>query len=153
MSRSALRRDTALLWTLRACAAVCGAVVLFIAYFVVAEAAPALREVGLRRFLGGDPSWHPAAGAARGGVTEGTMRLVGVVKRWDDAKGFGFIRRSDGAGGDVFVHYKAISGTGRRSLRVPVWLPYSCFALSIARFIPFCDRGAFVVGLLALCDA
>lgn len=41
-------------------------------------------------------------------------REVGTVKWFNDAKGFGFIVRENGA--DVFVHYQAISGDGHRSL-------------------------------------
>ncbi|WP_371372816.1 cold-shock protein [Thalassotalea aquiviva] len=38
----------------------------------------------------------------------------GQVKWFNDEKGFGFIEQSEGP--DVFVHYRAIQGTGRRTL-------------------------------------
>ena len=42
------------------------------------------------------------------------MREQGTVKWYNDAKGYGFIHRE--SGGDVFVHFSAISGDGYRSL-------------------------------------
>ena len=38
----------------------------------------------------------------------------GTVKWFNGAKGFGFIQRTSGE--DVFVHFRAISGTGYKSL-------------------------------------
>ena len=40
---------------------------------------------------------------------------TGVVKWFNDKKGFGFIARENGE--DVFVHHRAINATGRRTLR------------------------------------
>ncbi|MDD0972369.1 cold shock domain-containing protein [Pseudomonas fontis] len=43
-----------------------------------------------------------------------SSRETGSVKWFNDAKGYGFIQRGDGA--DVFVHYRAIRGEGHRTL-------------------------------------
>ncbi len=42
-------------------------------------------------------------------------QLTGTVKWFNDDKGFGFIQQSNGP--DVFVHFSAINGDGRRSLQ------------------------------------
>jgi CspA family cold shock protein len=43
-----------------------------------------------------------------------TQRETGTVKWFNNEKGFGFIQREKGD--DVFVHFKAITGDGYRSL-------------------------------------
>ena len=42
-------------------------------------------------------------------------RQVGTVKWFNDAKGFGFISQENGP--DLFVHFRAITGSGFRTLQ------------------------------------
>jgi cold shock protein len=40
---------------------------------------------------------------------------TGTVKWFNEAKGYGFIQRE--SGGDLFVHYRSIVGTGHKTLK------------------------------------
>jgi CspA family cold shock protein len=45
---------------------------------------------------------------------EGVTMANGIVKWFDDRKGYGFIEQEDGA--DVFVHHSGIDASGFKSL-------------------------------------
>lgn len=53
--------DRLLLWLLRGIAVIAGTIVILIVTFLIVEALPVLRYVGVLRFFT-DPSWHPAEG-------------------------------------------------------------------------------------------
>ena len=53
--------DTLLLWGLRFLAAITGAIVVLITFFLVVEALPVLQQVGWWSFMS-DPAWHPIEG-------------------------------------------------------------------------------------------
>jgi phosphate transport system permease protein len=56
-----LSNDNVLVWGLRGCAGLVGAVVVLIVVFLIVESLPALQHVGLTRFFT-DASWHPSEG-------------------------------------------------------------------------------------------
>jgi CspA family cold shock protein len=45
---------------------------------------------------------------------EGAAMTSGIVKWFDERKGYGFIEQEEGP--DVFVHYSGITGSGFKSL-------------------------------------
>ena len=51
--------DRLLLWLLRGIAVIAGTIVMLIVTFLIVEALPVLRHVGVLRFFT-DPSWHPS---------------------------------------------------------------------------------------------
>ena len=66
----------------------------------------------------------PGGGELQGPWQEGEVPEEGVVARWREDKGFGFITPQDG-GDDVFVHQTAIFATGFRALVVGDTVEYS----------------------------
>ena len=72
------------------------------------------RRVALTLATATVEGWAPAAVAgAASGMKKVTM-AQGTVKWFNDDKGYGFIAVEGGP--DVFVHFSAITGNGRRSL-------------------------------------
>jgi len=69
--------DRVLVWSLRALAALTGIILLVIAALVVRESLPALRDIGVVRFLT-DASWHPAPNA-EDGLYNVVPMLVGTL--------------------------------------------------------------------------
>jgi len=51
-------------------------------------------------------------------------KLTGVVKWFNESKGFGFITQDNG-GSDVFVHFRAITGSGFKTLKEGQAVSYS----------------------------
>lgn len=100
MSRS--RSDSILVWSLRGCGFLTGAITVVILVFLIRGSLPAIRDVGIGRFLF-DQSWHPT-----GGVTNGTFNFVPMVIATTLATlGAVVLAAPLGIGSAVFAHYYA----------------------------------------------
>jgi CspA family cold shock protein len=54
-------------------------------------------------------------GGTKNEVNMSEELVSGVVKWFNDAKGYGFLQQENGP--DVFVHFRAINGSGRKTLK------------------------------------
>lgn len=122
-----LRTDTLLVWTLRGCAILAGAIVLLICVFLVSEAVPVLREVSPTRFFA-DESWHPADGTVQGQfnltpMLWGTLLVtIGAV----------LIAAPLGIGSALFCHFYAppvIAGPYRKLIELLAGIPSVVYGL------------------------
>ena len=81
----------------------------FLVYFAFVFVASYLGAV-----IGGETKSASSASSEEDEEDEDDDREEGTVKWFNSSKGFGFLTRSNGE--DVFVHYRAIRGRGRRFL-------------------------------------
>ncbi len=102
------RSDAILAWSLRGCALVTGTLVLLIVLFLVLESLPALREVGIARFVA-DSSWHPAAGSVQGEFN----LLPMIVATMLATAGAVLVATPLGIGSAIFSHFYAPTVLGR----------------------------------------
>src|ERR1700740_2307953 len=65
---------------------------------------------------GGEVGNAQNAASAGLGLREGKQMATGVVKWFNDAKGYGFITPDDG-GEDLFAHFSAIQVSGFKTLK------------------------------------
>ncbi len=94
--------DTILVWLLRGCGLLTGAITVLIVGFLIWESLPAFRDVGVPRFAS-DSSWHPSAGP-----TKGQFNLVPMIAATSLATaGAVLLAAPLGIGSAVFAHFYA----------------------------------------------
>lgn len=101
--------DACLVWMLRACAALAGAVVVAILIFLAVESAPVLASIGVTRFVT-DSSWVPTARAAEGLFNLAPM-ILGTLAA---AGGAVLVATPLGIASAIFCHHYAPPWIGRR---------------------------------------
>jgi phosphate transport system permease protein len=109
--------DTLLIWTLRGCAILAGAIALLILIFLILEALPVLQQVGLFRFFT-DASWNPVEG-----LYNLTPMLLGSVLAM---VGSVLVATPLGIFSAVFCHYyapAAIANLYRRLIELLAGIP------------------------------
>ncbi len=98
------RSDTVLVWLLRGCGLLTGAITFVILQFLFLEALPAFRDVGVTRFFT-DQSWRPSAGPE-----DGQFNLVPmIVATLLATTGAILLATPLGIGSAVFAHFYAPS--------------------------------------------
>lgn len=147
------RRDDVLNALLRLAAASCVGIIVLIILFVASESTPALRQIGLHRFVT-DQSWHPTAGQYK--------MLPMVVGTLAATAGSLLITGPLGVGAAVFLRYYAplvIRPGFRRVLELLAGVPsvvYGLWGLTtlvpwIATFSPIGQGQSLLAGILILC--
>ena len=117
--------DRLLIWLLRLCASIAGAVALLIILFLAIESIPALRHVGLARFFT-DASWHPAPRADEGQFNLAPMlwgTLIAMAGAVCVATPIGILSA-------VFCHYYAppvLAGYYRKLIEILAGVPSVVF--------------------------
>jgi len=127
--------DRLLVWTLRTCAALAGAIVLLIVAFLLAESLPVLRHVGPLRFFT-DPRWGPTEG-----FYDLTPMLAGTLCAMTGAV---LVATPLGVLSAVFCHYYApplVAGAYRRLVELLAGIPSVVYGFwGLVSLVPLIGR-------------
>lgn len=58
----------------------------------------------------------------------GPPKVRGIVRKWDDSRGYGFATMEDGK--DVFLHYTQITGAGFKTLSVGDMIEFDLYEVA-----------------------